>query len=310
MSDNQLDMFKGNSLVTSDAFKSLMESTKRLAGGGGGFGRRISIKGGRFREMIDGEQTKVNSSGSMNIVIVETATMSRFYYDEAYDSDKAVAPTCWSSDTQVPSSDVPEDQRQATRCMDCPQNIKGSGQGESRACRFSQRLAIALEGSLDKVYQIQIPATSLFGKGEDGKMPLQAYTKLLVGNNMPIGAVVTSMYFDENSETPKLFFKPVRPLTEDEFKQCLVLKETDEAKAAVDMTVSQTDKVQPMFEIEEEVVEEEEPEVKEKPKASKPKPKPKVEDVPEPEKKPKKPAKEEADDDTDLAALVGEWDDD
>ena len=51
MSD--MALFEGNSLVSSDLFKSLQDVDDNLAGGSGGSGpRRISIRGGRFREMV------------------------------------------------------------------------------------------------------------------------------------------------------------------------------------------------------------------------------------------------------------------
>jgi len=127
--------------------------------------------------------------------------------------------------------------------MDCPQNIKGSGQGESRACRFNQRIAILLEGDLDTVYQLQLPATSIFGEAKDGKMGMQAYAKYLKAHKTPSIAVVTQMYFDENSDTPKLYFKATRPLNEEELQQVVSLKDSDDAIKAITLTVSQTDKV-------------------------------------------------------------------
>lgn len=311
---NDLDMFKGNALVNSDMFKDLLESAKRLAGGGRGY-RRISIRGGRFREIVDGEQMNVNSSGSMNVVVLESAPVARFFYEGAYDPDKTTAPTCWSEDTQKPSDDVPEDHKQANRCMDCPQNVKGSGQGESRACRFSQRIALALEGQLDKVYQMQLPATSLFGEVKDGKMPMQAYAKFLVENKMPPIAVVTQMYFDEDSETPKLFFKPVRPLEEEELNECIKLRDSEETKAALDLSVAQTDsagsKSGKAFEIEESDEPKAAKKEKKEKKAKKDKEKKaKVEDVEEPTKVSKKAKEEVAESDSDLESLVSEWDDD
>ena len=71
------------------------------------------------------------------------------------------APTCWSSDTDKPDDNV--DAPQASRCADCEQNVKGSGKGESRACRYSQKIAVSLEEDMDNVYQMQLPATSIFG---------------------------------------------------------------------------------------------------------------------------------------------------
>ena len=66
---------KGNSLVSSDLFKQLMQTDDNLSGGsGGGTGlRRISLRGGRFREIVGGNQTNVKSDGFLNVVIVDAA---------------------------------------------------------------------------------------------------------------------------------------------------------------------------------------------------------------------------------------------
>ncbi len=234
----------GNSLVSSDLFKQLQEADDNLAGGGGGGSNRISLRGGRFREMVSGEQVNVKSDGMLNVIIVNAAKLSRTFYQGAYDPENPAPPACWSPDTQAPSSDVPAETRQASRCMDCPQNIKGSGQGESRACRYNQRIAVLLEGKMDTVYQLQLPATSIFGEAKDGKMGMQAYAKYLKAHKTPSIAVVTQMYFDENSDTPKLFFKPARPLTEEELQQAVAMKDSEDAIKAITLTVSQTDKVQ------------------------------------------------------------------
>lgn len=241
MSD--LDIFKGNALVNSDLFQSLMDMNKKMAGGSGAAGKRISIRGGKFRMVVDGEQVSVSKSDTMNMVILDAADISRTYYEGKFDPDNPSAPTCWSADTRTPSADVPEENRQAARCADCPMNVKGSGQGESRACRFSQRLAVSLENELDTVYQLQLPATSIFGASTGNDMGLQAYIKFLSVHKTPAIAVMTEMRFDDESATPKLYFRPVRGLDEPELKEVLEARETDEAKKAIEFTVSQTDGV-------------------------------------------------------------------
>jgi len=240
---SELDLFKGNSLVSSDLFKSLQSTADNLSGGTGGGMRRISFRGSRFRELVGGEQVNVNNSGSLNVVILDAAKVSRTYYAGTYDAENPAAPTCWSADTQRPAPDVPDGQRQASRCADCPMNVRGSGQGETRACRFSQRIAVALENSYDKVYQVNLSATSVFGKPVDGKMPMQAYANYLNAHKAPPSAVVTEMYFDENSDVPKLFFKAARPLDEDELKQIIELREHEDVQRAITMSVSQADGV-------------------------------------------------------------------
>ena len=293
MSD--MTLFEGNSLVSSDLFKKLQETDDNLTGGSGGIkSHRISLRGGRFRELVNGEQVNVKSDGFINVVVINAAKLSRTYYKGTYDAENPSAPTCWSPDTQTPSSDVPKDQMQASRCMDCPQNIKGSGQGESRACRFSQRLAILLEGQMDTVYQLQLPATSIFGEARDGNMGMQAYAKYLKAHKTPSIAVVTQMSFDENSDTPKLFFKAVRPLNEDELNQAVAMKDSEDAIKAITLTVSQTDGVQAKRDG---AVQEDEVDIREP--------------VPAPKKVAKK--KEVAapsDEEADLASIVDDWDDD
>lgn len=236
-----LSVFKGNALVSSEAFQKMLDLNKTLSGGGGGNRRRISIKGGRFREIVGGEQVNVNSSGALNLVVLSASKIGRTYFEGVYDPDNPSAPTCWSADSEAPSPDVPADGRKAAACRSCPMNIKGSGQGNSRACRFNQRLAVALEGSYEKVYQLQLPATSLFGDADGNKMGMQAYARFMEANGLPIGAVVTTAYFDENSETPKLFFKPARPLDEGELAEVQALISDPDVEDAITLTVYQTD---------------------------------------------------------------------
>ena len=242
----QLSLFEGgNSLVSNDLFKQLQEVDDNLAGGSSGLKtHRISLRGGRFRELVNGEQVNVKNDGFLNVIVVNAAKISRTYYAGQYDAENPSAPTCWSPDTDAPDATVPADQRQAKRCMDCKQNVKGSGQGESRACRFQQRIAVLLEGDLETVYQLQLPATSVFGEAKDGKMGMQAYAKHLRAHKTPSIAVVTQMYFDENSDTPKLFFKPVRPLEEAELEQAIKARDSEDAVRAITLTVAQTDGVQ------------------------------------------------------------------
>jgi hypothetical protein len=170
---------------------------------------RLDIHDGVFRD-------EVSESPTYYGVIVNAASISRSYYEGNYDPDRLNIPTCWSSDTQVPSPNVPKHQRQSARCMDCKYNIRGSGYGSSRACRFAQRLAILPQEDMTTVYQLRLPATSIFGQAREGNLPLQAYARFLKNMDTAPKALVTQMYFDRHSTTPKLFFKAERPLTEEE----------------------------------------------------------------------------------------------
>lgn len=317
---NDIELFKSNPLVAGGLFDRFMQTTSKLVGSGSS-SRRISLKGSRFRLIVGGEQVSVSKEDTMNIIVVDSAPVARTYYEGTYDPEKTSKPVCWSHDTNTPAPEVPEDQRKASRCADCPMNIKGSGQGNSRACRFSQRMAVMLEGELDKVYQLQIPAASIFGQADGNKLPLQAYAKYLTEHKTPIQAVVTSMYFDENSESPKLFFKPARMVNEEETEALLEHIDGEEVKKAITLTVSQTDRseaTQPAADkakvvgktagivIEEPEEEEEAP----KPKAKKPAPVVEADDeeVEEPKVAAKK-AKVEPEKKEKLSSLMEDWDD-
>jgi len=309
---SEVSLFHGNVLATSDLFKSLQDTNTALTGGSAGkTRRRISVNGGKFREMVNGEQVNVNKNDSMNIVIVDAAPIGRTYYAGTYSPDNISAPACWSADSKTPAPEVPEDTRQASRCVDCPQNVKGSGQGETRACRYSQRLAVALEGQYDKVYQMQLAATSVFGDAKEGKMPMQAYARFLSAHNTPAVAVVTEMYFDEASSTPKLFFKAVRPLEEQELIKVVELRDTEETKDAITMTVSQTDGVSAKTESKPALFADKPAEKKPEPKAAEPTPSEPVKDeaVEEPKKVATKKTAAPTVDDDDLSSIIDNWDD-
>ena len=174
--------------------------------------KRIGIKDKKFGGI------PTEGLDSIECIIIGVAYTSRMYYKNEYDHDKIVAPTCWSNDTEYPALDVPDTQRQSGRCLDCVQNIRGSGKGSGRACRFVQRLAVVLKDDLETVYQLQLPPTSIFGDAVKGEMPLRAYARYLEARETPFIAVISKIYFDEGSDTPKLFFRPIRPLEEQELE--------------------------------------------------------------------------------------------
>lgn len=237
-----VSLFEGGNLPAYLKNRELDDVTKNLIGGGIG-GKRISIRGNVFRLMVNGKEIAKNENRTMNVVIANAAPdVSRQYYAGAYDADNPAAPDCWSNDGKYPDAQAAN--KQSDNCANCPQNIKGSGQGDSRACRFQQRLAVVMENDLQgDVFQLTLPSQSIFGKGEGGKLPLRAYGQYLAGFNVPVTAVVTEMRFDTDSATPKLTFKAVRPLTEEEYKVCRTQGDSPEAKAAITMTVAQADGV-------------------------------------------------------------------
>jgi hypothetical protein len=224
----------------------LSDTARALTGGGGGAsaGKRISIKGGVFRLMSDGKEVTSIEDRHLDVIIIKAAAkVGRQFYAAAYDKDAAgAAPDCWSNDGEKP--DVSAKAKQAATCMACPQNQAGSGTGNSRACRYQQRLAVVLENDPSgAVMQMVLPATSVFGKEEGDKRPLQAFARYLAAQNPPINPeqIVTRMKFDTKSESPKLHFAPTRWLTDDEYEIVKEQAQSADAMKAVVMTASATD---------------------------------------------------------------------
>ena len=272
----------------------LDETTKALMGGGGG-SKRISIEGGVWRMLVNGKEVAQNEDRAMNVVIVAAAQkISRIFYAGTYKKGVVSAPDCWSADGETP--DAKAKSPQGKSCATCPQNIKGSGQGDSRACRFQQRLAVVLENDIGgDVYQLALPSTSIFGAGENGKWPLQTYAKMIASKGAPITSVVTEMRFDTSSSTPKLTFKPVRFLETNEFQTALDQGKSPAAISAITMTVAQTDGVK-------------DDDGEEFEQVAAPKAAPVEEATPEPTKRASK--KEEAPaPKKDVSKILAEWDD-
>jgi len=301
------------------ARKGLSDTAKALAGGTANSGKRISIKGGVFRLLSGGKEVAAIEERFLDVVVVKAAPkVNRVFYAKSYDADAVTGPDCWSADGETPSADSAN--RQASRCSECPQNIAGSGQGNSRACRYQQRLAVVLADSVDgDVLQLVLPATSIFGKADGDNRPLQEYARWLAAQDISPETVVTRMKFDTKSESPKLFFKAVRWLSDDEYATVEAQGESQQAIKAVTMTVAKMDGVGTPLKLEGkppakakveapavEAAEEEAPPPPPKAKkAAKPAP---AEEVDEPEVRtaPKKPA---VDAKGSLADMVSAWDD-
>ena len=239
---SNIALFSGANVPAFAKRAELSEMAKALAGGASS-GKRISIKGGVFRLLSGGKEIANIEDRHLDVVVVNAAPkVSRVFYAKSYDGESVSAPDCWSQDGDVPSKEASKPQ--AKRCADCPQNIAGSGQGQSRACRYQQRLAVVLANDIEgEVMQLALPATSIFGKAEGDNRPLQEYARFLVAQNVDPGMVVTRMKFDTKSEAPKLFFKPMRWLTDDEYETAQEKGKTPEAQQAVLMTVAKMDGV-------------------------------------------------------------------
>ena len=216
--------------------------TKQLAGTTGT--PRIVPKNGIFRKVVGGEEMgKVK--GNLNVVIVNASPkVGRVFYAKQWTPDaEPTAPDCFSNDGNTP--DPKAENPQASRCDSCAQNIKGSGMGNSKACRYSRRLAVVLEEdfgtSLEgKVYQMNLASKSLFGESVgDNTHTFENYTKYLANNGKSLDYVVTQISFNENNDNQSVLFTPTRFINKGEY--AVTSKVAPETQKLVIMTPYQAD---------------------------------------------------------------------
>lgn len=221
------------------------ELTKTLAGRSGV--KRIVPKNGIFRLVVGGEEMgKVK--GDLNVVIVNAAPkVGRIFYAKSWSPDaEPTSPDCFSNDGKAP--DAKAENPQSANCDDCPNNIKGSGQGNSKACRYSRRIAVLLEQDFGtnlegEVYQLNLASKSLFGDGGDGTYTFENYTKYLSSNGKSIDFMVSQVSFNENNDNQSVLFSPTRYINRPEFEVVQKVANTEKTKSLVIMTPSQADGV-------------------------------------------------------------------
>lgn len=220
----------------------LDEDTLAVAGGGGNQTKRLSIKGGVFRKMSGGKEIGAIEDRHMNVIIVKMAhSASRTFYNQGYKEGEKVSPACWSNDGQAPDAEVKTPQSKT--CATCQFSAKNSGaNGTGTACRLSWRLAVVLPNDpAGDVMQLVLPATSCFGKEDNGRWPFRPYIQKLADNNVSASRLVTKMAFDTKSPTPKLLFSPVSAVDAGDLEVLARQAKSPAAEAAIKLTVYQVD---------------------------------------------------------------------
>tara|TARA_E500000305_G_C4025477_1_gene241503 strand:- start:946 stop:2205 length:1260 start_codon:yes stop_codon:yes gene_type:complete len=171
---------------------------------------RLSVQDGYFIHPVSGK-----ADVSIEGVITDSGTLSRNYYGSNNKLE------CWSLDSQYPHPDVPDASKQSVRCIDCPQNVKQSG---SKPCKFFTTINVVPDKT-NMVCEIRISGASLFAKAVN-KMSLFKYIDYLKRNGESIDTVLTEIYLVHEA-VPKMYFKPSRPLAEDEMQTVTRLVEAD-----------------------------------------------------------------------------------
>lgn len=210
---------------------------------------RISPRNGMFKRIVNGEDVgKLKSPLRVVIVGVAPATAQRTFYAKTWDPNaEAAPPDCWTNDGQKPDASIKAPQ--GKNCETCPQNVKGSGQGDTKACRFKRRIAVILpeetEGNNSgQVYQFEAASKSIFGKGNNHVFPLNAYIDYIIANGEDIDGVVTEISFNENNDNQSVLFRAVDFVASNPDLVDVVAKavESTEAHKAVMLTAGAIDK--------------------------------------------------------------------
>ena len=238
MSNDLATLFGGAVMAP---IEGLDEDTLAVAGGMRQ-SKRISIKGGVFRKYAGGKEIGAIEDRHMNVIFVKMAhKASRMFYEGVFQEGQKVSPACWSTDSEKPDADVKNPL--ASACLDCPKAVKGSGQnGTGTACRLSWRTAVVLPNDpAGDVMQLVLPATSAFGKEDNGRFPFRSYIQHLASHNVSAGRVITRMAFDTKATAPKVVFTPAGKVPDEDLPIIAQQAKSPAAESAIKMNVFQAD---------------------------------------------------------------------
>lgn len=193
--------------------------------GGGQSVDHISIKGGRFHIVRNGQQPVTLQLFALQVIIVHANPgMTKAFFDKPWaEGQEPEAPVCSSDDGVAPRAD--SDKPQCNSCAACPNNVFGSKiteQGkQAKLCIDKKTVAVVTPGAEGgEMLRLQIPAASLKEFG--------AYLR-----SLPVKYcyVVTEITFDTTVSYPKLLFKPVAYVSEQGAPIIEQRHNSDEAKA-------------------------------------------------------------------------------
>lgn len=221
----------------------ISELTKQLAGKSGV--KRIVPKNGIFSKLVGGENMGKTSNALKTIVVHGSQHVGRIFYAKAWSPDaEPTAPDCFSNDGRTPDPSVANPP--ASRCDSCPNNIKGSGMGSSKACRYSRRLAVMLLDDFGtplegEVYQMNLASKSLFGDNVGDRFTFENYTKYLANNGKSVDWFITEISFNADNDNQSVLFEAVGHINKQIHEALQRNQARDDVKRMVIMTPYQAD---------------------------------------------------------------------
>ena len=204
--------------------------------------KKILLRNNKFIISDDGGYSPDNSTDTHKWLIIGVSNnMHRTWFDKKI--DYAESPDCWSSDGVKPDTEV--ENAPSDSCSECRYDIKGSGDYNSKACKYSIRLAVMLEGDEEhNLYQVILSSASIFGEGGIGKHPYNAYVKHLKKYKLGVTHVVTEVRFDDEHYTSRVLFRPLRAVTEKEYDVISVASKRSETKYLTKLVVEKNTDMQ------------------------------------------------------------------
>lgn len=221
----------------------ISELTKTLVGKTGV--KRIVPKNGIFRKLVGGEEMGKTSGPLKAVIINASSAVGRIFYTKAWTPDaEPTAPDCFSNDGRTPDKGVQSPV--ADRCDSCPNNIKGSGQGSSKACRYSRRLAVMLLDDFGtplegEVYQMNLASKSLFGDNVGDKFTFENYAKYLANNGKSVDWFITEISFNQDNDNQSVLFEAVGHINKAIYEVSQPASQREDVKKMVVMTPYQAD---------------------------------------------------------------------
>lgn len=213
--------------AVSSVFAGRQPDNDLAAGVEGGYGH-IGYKGKVWSIRYRGEERQLmrpdgdGPRGSIEVVILKAPPFkSKIWYENGYSDGSNAAPDCFSANGVTPEASSAK--KQSNVCATCPKNVWGSGkEGRGKACADSKRLAIAPAQDIKNEafggpMLLRVPAASLQDMADFAdKMNALGY---------PYYSFITKVAFDPAESYPKFKFSPERPLTDEEGKLVLELRE-------------------------------------------------------------------------------------
>lgn len=153
---------------------------------------------------------------SIELVLIASSThLSKIFYKDGYKEGSTAAPDCFSNNGVTP--DPSATARQANACAICPMNAWGSritpAGKQGKACSDSKRVVAVPLADIDNELfggpmLLRIPAASL--------NDFANYAQRMKQTGFMLYAIGTRISFDAAANYPKMLFKEIRALTNEE----------------------------------------------------------------------------------------------